>query len=91
MSPFHLKLRDTGLLKVFFADALDREQAPELVRALRQRSENKVAALRAIEPAAKATEAEGNLYPYLTLRLVTAYHQAIIDVCADFEEHPPAP
>src|SRR6516162_1048095 len=83
--PIPFELRDTGLLKVFFADALDREQALELVRALRQRSENKVAALRAIEPAAKATEAEGNLYPHLTLRLGIAYHQAIIDVCADFE------
>ena len=41
--------------------------------------------LRAIEPAAKAAEAEGNHYPGLTLQLGIAYHQAIIDVCADFE------
>jgi len=88
--PIPFELRDTGLLKVFFADALDREQALALVRTLRQRSENTVAALRAIEPSAKTTEAEGNFYPHLTLRLGIAYHQAIIDVCADWEEHHPA-
>src|SRR5215470_15742809 len=83
--PMPFELRDTGLLKVFFADALDREQALALLRAVRQRSVDRVRTLRAIEPAANAAEAQGNLYPGLTLRLGIAYHQAIIDVCADFE------
>jgi DNA-binding PadR family transcriptional regulator len=85
--PMPFELRDTGLLKVFFADALDREQALALLRAVRQRSADRVRTLRAIEPAAKAAEAKGNLYPGLTLQLGIAYHQAIIDVCADFERH----
>src|SRR6516162_8084704 len=85
--PMPFELRDTGLLKVFFADALDREQALALLREVRQRSAERVRTLRAIEPAAKAAEAEGNLYPGLTLQLGIAYHQAIIDVCADFERH----
>ena len=85
--PMPFELRDTGLLKVFFADALDREQALALLRAVRQRSADRVRTLRAIEPAAKAAEAEGNHYPGLTLQLGIAYHQAIIDVCADFERH----
>jgi DNA-binding PadR family transcriptional regulator len=88
--PIPFELRDIGLLKVFFADALDREQALALVRDLRRRSKDMVAALRAIEPLAKDTEAEGNFYPHLTLRLGIAYHQAIIDVCAGVQEHPPA-
>ena len=89
--PMPFELRDTGLLKVFFADALDREHALGLVRAVRQRSEDRVRTLRAIEPAAKAAQAQGNLYPGLTLQLGIAYHQAIIDVCGDFERHCAAP
>jgi Virulence activator alpha C-term len=73
------------MLKVFFADALDREQALALLHGVRQRSSDRVRTLRAIEPAAKAAEIDGNLYPGLTLQLGIAYHQAIIDVCADFE------
>ena len=83
--PMPFELRDTGMLKVFFADALDREQALTLVRAIRKRSADRVRTLRAIEPAARAAEADGNLYPGLTLRLGIAYHQAIIDVCTVFE------
>ena len=85
--PLPFELRDTGLLKVFFADALDGEQALVLLRTVRQRSVDRVRTLRTIEPAAKAAQAQGNLYPGLTLRLGIAYHQAIIDVCADFERH----
>jgi PadR family transcriptional regulator, regulatory protein AphA len=83
--PMLFELRDTGLLKIFFADALDPAQALTLLQALRQRSADRVRTLRAIEPAARAAEADGNLYPGLTLRLGIAYHQAIDDVCADFE------
>ena len=83
--PMPFELRDTGLLKVFFADALDREQALALLGQVRQRSADRVRTLRAIEPAAKAAETEGNVYPGLTLQLGIAYHQAIIDVCAEFE------
>ncbi|HEY2314050.1 MAG TPA: PadR family transcriptional regulator [Streptosporangiaceae bacterium] len=83
--PMLFELRDTGLLKIFFADALDPGQAVTLLRALRQRSEDRVRTLRTIEPAARAAQADGNLYPGLTLQLGIAYHQAITDVCADFE------
>ena len=83
--PMPFELRDTGMLKVFFADVLDREQALTLLRAIRQRSADRVRTLRAIEPDAKAAEDHGNLYPGLTLRLGIAYHQAIVDVCTDFE------
>jgi hypothetical protein len=80
-----LELRDTGMLKLFFADALDRDQAVALLHSVRERSEHRVAMLRAIEPVAKAAENEGNVYPLLTLDLGLAYHNAIIDVCAEFE------
>jgi len=85
---------DGGVLaaqfKLFFADALDSREAQELVSAIKQRSEERVATLRAIEPTAKAIEEEGNVYPLLTLRMGIAHHQAMIDVCQDFEQ-PPGP
>lgn len=40
--PMLFELRDTGLLKIFFADALDPAQALTLLQALRQRSEDRV-------------------------------------------------
>jgi Virulence activator alpha C-term len=79
------ELRDLGLLKLFFADVLGPAQARELLEALRRRSEDRIAALTAIEPVAHAVGQEGNLYPLLTLRLGLGHHQAMIDICRDFE------
>ena len=79
------ELRDVGLLKLFFADALDRPGALALLMAVRRRSEERVATLSAIEPAAEVAEEEGNAHPLLTLRMGIAFHQAIIAVCEDFE------
>jgi PadR family transcriptional regulator AphA len=88
--PMPYELRDIGLVKLFFADALDSGEAQELVSAIKRRSEERVATLRAIEPTAKAIEEEGNVYPLLTLRMGIAHHQAMIDVCQDFEQSPEA-
>jgi PadR family transcriptional regulator, regulatory protein AphA len=84
-APMLFELRDIGLVKLFFADALDREQATELLAAVRQRSAERVAQLHRIEPEAEVARAAGNLYPLLTLRMGIAYHQAVIDVCDDFD------
>jgi DNA-binding PadR family transcriptional regulator len=84
------ELRDIGLVKLFFADALGPGEAAELLGAIRRRSEDRVATLRAIEPTARAAEDQGNVYPMLTLRMGIAYHQAMIDVCRDFEPRFPA-
>ena len=86
--PMPFELRDTGMLKLFFADALDHDQAQALLRAVRRRSEDRISALRAIEPAAKAASDRGYRYPLLTLDLGIAFHQAMIEVCADFERRP---
>src|SRR6266550_3540576 len=83
--PMPFELRDIGLLKLFFADALDRNDALALLVAVKRRSEARVAALRAIAPAAELVEDEGNAHPLLTLRIGIAFHQAMIDVCEDFE------
>lgn len=73
------------MVKLFFSDALPGDDARQLLDAITRRSQERLAALRAIEPAASAAEEEGNLYPMLTLRMGIGYHQAVIDVCQDFE------
>jgi PadR family transcriptional regulator, regulatory protein AphA len=82
--PMPFELRDIGLVKLFFADALDPTEGQELLSAVMQRSEDRIATLRAIEPTAAAAEEDGNIYPLLTLRMGLAYHQAMVDVCQDF-------
>lgn len=80
------ELRDIGLVKLFFADALDRADALELLHAIIERSHERVAALNRIEPEARRSRAAGIRHPALTLSLGIAFHQAIIDVCVKFEE-----
>jgi DNA-binding PadR family transcriptional regulator len=79
------ELRDVGMLKLFFAYAQDGEDALALLAAVKRRSEQRVSTLRQVESAALIAEQEGNAYPLLTLQMGIAYHQAMIDVCADFE------
>jgi PadR family transcriptional regulator, regulatory protein AphA len=83
--PMPFELRDTGLLKLFFADALDDDGAVALLASLKRRSEERVATLREIEPAAQLRAEQGNAHPLLTLRMGIAFHQAMIDVGEEFE------
>lgn len=83
--PMPFELRDTGLVKLFFADALQPGDALGLLGTIRRRSEERVEALRAIEPAASRAGEEGNVYPLLTLQMGVGVHQAMIDVCQAFE------
>jgi PadR family transcriptional regulator, regulatory protein AphA len=83
--PMPFELRDIGMVKLFFADALDRDDALMLLAAVKGRSEERVATLREIEPAAQLVEDQGNTHPLLTLRMGIAFHQAMIDVCQEFE------
>jgi DNA-binding PadR family transcriptional regulator len=80
------ELRDVGLLKVFFADLLGRDAALALLSTVRRRSEERVAQLDAIRPAAASVaEYEGYSYPLITLRLGVAYHRAMAEECAAIE------
>jgi DNA-binding PadR family transcriptional regulator len=83
--PMPFELRDVGLVRLFFADALSRGEARALLDAVKRRSEARIAALLAIRPAAtEASEGPGD-HPRLTLRMGVAFHQAMIDVCEAFE------
>jgi DNA-binding PadR family transcriptional regulator len=83
--PIPFELRDVGMLKLFFADAQLPGDALALLAAVTRRSAERVSDLRAVEAAAELAADEGNRYPLLTLRMGVAFHQAIIDVCEDFE------
>jgi DNA-binding PadR family transcriptional regulator len=78
------ELRDIGLVKLFFADTLEADDARGLLAAVRQRSADRVTTLREIEPAARVSADEGDVYPLLTLRMGIAFHQAMVDVCDEF-------
>lgn len=88
--PIPFELRDIGLVKLFFADALHRNEAQALLGVMRRRSEDRVATLRSIALEAERLAQEGNVHPLLTLRMGIAFHQAIIDVCNDFGKTPSA-
>ncbi len=83
--PMPFELRDIGMVKLFFASALEREDALSLLEAVRRRSEERVKTLRQIESTARHAEQEGNAYPLVTLRLGIEFHKAMIDVCREFE------
>jgi PadR family transcriptional regulator AphA len=80
------ELRDIGLVKLFFADSLARADSLRLLQAIIARSRERVAALNRIAPEAQRYTEAGVLHPALTLSLGIAFHRAIIDVCAKFEE-----
>jgi DNA-binding PadR family transcriptional regulator len=70
------ELRDEGMLKLFFSDALP-ERRIENIRAMRALCERKLAALQAIEPHA----AQGPLGPELTLALGITTTKCMIHWC----------
>jgi len=86
--PLPLELRDAGLLKLFFGDALDDRDAAALLTAIKQRSRQQIAILRASQPAAEVLRTEAGPHPLLTLRIGIALHEATIKVCEEFEQAP---
>jgi PadR family transcriptional regulator AphA len=85
--PLDWELRDTGTLKLFFADALEPAEALEVVAAIRRRSERFLARMRdEIRPLAEAVaEHEGNIGPLASLRLGIAVHEAMVETCRELE------
>jgi DNA-binding PadR family transcriptional regulator len=84
-APIPFELRDLGMVKLFFADAADERRAWLLLDKVRQRSVERLAVLRTIGLAAGAAGDGNNRYPFLTLKLGIAFHQAMVDACNDFE------
>jgi|SRR6187200_1501403 len=77
------EMREEGLLKVFFADALPREEAVEIVRALRAQKLAMNAQLREIEELKSEVE---DPFPMVVLRGGIEYTQWFADWCARMEK-----
>jgi hypothetical protein len=81
------EVRDESLLKLFFADAVTREEAAALLRARRQGLTQRLAALEEVEAEfAEAKRATSNRLPWLTLEYGLALTRWQIDWCARAEE-----
>jgi DNA-binding PadR family transcriptional regulator len=74
------QLRDEGMLKLFFSDALP-ERRIENIRAMRERQQRKLAQLQTLKPHA----ADGPRGPQLTLELGMGSTQWFIDWCEAVE------
>jgi DNA-binding PadR family transcriptional regulator len=80
--PAH-ELRDEGLLKLFFADAVSDEDAIALLRAKRAYHEGVVERLREIEPG--AVRGDRGRFPPIVLRYGIGFHTWIADWCRTAE------
>lgn len=83
--PMPFELRDIAMVKLFFADTLAPNDAHALVAAVKARSEEQVAKLESIRPVSDEAARKGNTHPLLALELGIAFHQAMVDACARFE------
>ncbi|HEX2071039.1 MAG TPA: PadR family transcriptional regulator [Thermoleophilaceae bacterium] len=82
----HSELRHEGVLRLFFADALDREERLELLSQIRTKHAQLREELAGIEPAATAlAEETGDAMPLLTLETGIAYQQFFVDQCDRLE------
>jgi PadR family transcriptional regulator, regulatory protein AphA len=88
--PDTYEMRDEGLLKLFFADALPREEAVEILHSMRRHRAGLLDRLRAIEP--KALEKE-DPYPLMVLRGGIEYNEWFAEWCERMESQllEPAP
>ena len=77
-----MELRDEALLKIFFSEGRDTEEALRTVRALRAKHERILASLRVIDP--DPTDPDPG--PYLTLQYGLGLHDWAIEWCKTTEE-----
>lgn len=81
--PQTYEMREEGLLKLFFADALPRPEAAEILRAMRAHRLEALAQLRAIEPLA---EEKQDPFPLLVLRSGIEFTEWFAEWCERTEE-----
>src|SRR5215218_3259575 len=81
--PEVFEMRDEGLLKLFFAEALPPEEAVEIVRAMRRHREAVNARLRELEP---GKDEDRSHYPLVVLRCGIEFTDWFVDWCRRVEE-----
>jgi DNA-binding PadR family transcriptional regulator len=78
------ELRDIALVRLYFADRLEKADALSLAAKVRERSQERVHVLRRIEAEYHLSDAQARSST-LTLRLGIAFHEAMIKVCREYE------
>jgi PadR family transcriptional regulator, regulatory protein AphA len=82
----HSELRHEGVLRFFFADALDHAERVELLHAMRAQHERLREELAQIAPAAEAARDKGgNSLSLLTLETGIAYQEFFVELCDRLE------
>jgi PadR family transcriptional regulator AphA len=82
----HSELRHEGVLRFFFADALDHDERIELLHAIRAKHARLREELAQIAPAAEAERDEtGESLALLTLETGIAYQEFFVDLCDRLE------
>src|ERR671914_151441 len=68
--PIPYEVRDLAMVKLFFADLLERDDALEILDSMRRRSEERIRVLRRESwPVAEAAAEAGLRFPFATLRI----------------------
>jgi len=84
--PLHSELRHEGLLRFFFADAVDPEDQLDVVRDIREMHQRTRDEMQAIRPKAEEAHNErGEEFPLRTLEFGIAYQDFIVDWCSRTE------
>jgi len=86
-SELTFELRDRGMLKLFFSDALEPDEAIEHVRAMRRRAADQLQRFEAeIEPASVRVELrDGTHFPHITARFAMEFYAWVVDWCDRLE------
>ena len=79
------EVRDEGLLKLFFADALERDEGIELVRTIRATRRGKLERLREIEARIPAGARAELAFPLLCLEFGIGVNEWTVQWCDDIE------
>jgi len=84
-APETFEMREEGLLKLFFAGVLPREEAAETLRWMREHRLGVAARLREIEPQAKEKLEQDDPYPLMVLRGGIEFNEWFADWCKRME------
>lgn len=83
--PQTIEMREEGLLKLFFAGVLPREQAAETLRSMREYRLGLSARLRAMEPGAQEKLEQDDPFPLMVLQGGIEFNEWFADWCERME------
>ena len=85
LPPQTYEMREEGLLKLFFASVLPREEAAPILASMREHRQRTVEQLREIEPKAAAKADGGDPFPLMVLRSGIEFNEWFAEWCERME------